>query len=56
MIFEHLQRSQPGRYQDGQLRTLQCNVKQWRATEGPAREVFFRQSHSAGRLWQRKRR
>ena len=49
-IFEHLQRSQPGRYQDGQLRTLQRKVKQWRATEGPAREVFFRQSHHAGRL------
>lgn len=49
-VFEYLQRRQPGRFQDGQLRTLQRRVKVWRATEGPAKEVFFAQQHSPGRL------
>jgi hypothetical protein len=49
-VFEYLQRKNPGRFQDGQLRTLQRRVKGWRATEGPAREVFFAQQHPPGRL------
>ena len=49
-VFEYLQRQNPGRFQDGQLRTLQRRVKGWRATEDPAREVFFAQQHPAGRL------
>ena len=49
-LFEHLQRSYPGRFQDGQLRTLQRRVKHWRATEGPGREVYFAQQHWPGRL------
>jgi len=49
-VFEYLQRQSPGRFQDGQLRTLQRGVKGWRATEGPAREVFFAQQHPPGRL------
>jgi len=49
-VFEYLQRQSPGRFQDGQLRTLQRRVKGWRATEGPAREVFFAQQHPPGRL------
>jgi len=32
------------------LRTLQRRVKSWRATEGPAKEVFFAQQHPPGRL------
>jgi len=51
-IFEALQRENPGRFADGQLRTLQRRLKQWRATEGPAREVFFTQQHVPGRLAQ----
>ncbi len=47
-IFESLQRRQPGRYPDGQLRTLQRRVKYWRATQGPAREVFFPQTYLPG--------
>ena len=35
---------------DGQIRTLQRRVKVWRATEGPAREVYFAQQHHPGRL------
>jgi hypothetical protein len=49
-VFEFLQRKDPGRFQDGQVRTLQRRVKVWRATEGPAREVFFAQQHPPGRL------
>jgi hypothetical protein len=49
-MFEYLQRRYPGRFQDGQLRTLQRHVKYWRATEGPGREVFFAQQHWPGRL------
>jgi hypothetical protein len=32
------------------LRTLQRKVKNWRATDGPGREVFFSQQHHPGRL------
>ena len=49
-IFEELQRSYPGRYADGQLRTLQRRIKRWRALEGPAKETFFPQIHVPGDL------
>lgn len=49
-IFEHLQHIIPGQYQDNQLRTLQRKLKQWRATEGPAKEVYFAQKHYPGEL------
>jgi uncharacterized tellurite resistance protein B-like protein len=49
-LFEYLQRTFPGRFPDGQVRTLQRRIKQWRATEGPAREVFFAQEHQPGEL------
>jgi Mu transposase, C-terminal domain len=51
-LFEYLQQSQAGRFADGQLRTLQRRIKHWRATEGPAREVFFAQEHQPGVLCQ----
>jgi transposase len=51
-LFEHLQRQHPGRFSDGQIRTFQRRVKNWRATEGPAREVFFPQVHKPGKLSQ----
>src|SRR5437764_2948600 len=38
-LFEYLQEREPGRFQEGQLRTLQRRIKSWRAVEGPAREV-----------------
>lgn len=49
-LFEWLQREHPGKFQDGQLRTLQRRIKQWRATDGPAKEVFFSQVHHPGDL------
>jgi hypothetical protein len=51
-IFEDLQRKQPGRFADGQLRTLQRRIKHWRATEGPGKEIFFAQIHKPGELCQ----
>jgi hypothetical protein len=49
-LFEWLQREYPGRFADGQIRTLQRRIKIWRATEGPAQEVYFGQKHEPGRL------
>ena len=49
-LFEWLKREHPGKFHDGQLRTLQRRIKQWRATEGPAKEVFFSQVHHPGDL------
>jgi hypothetical protein len=51
-IFEDLQRRNPGQFADGQLRTLQRRIKVWRASEGPAKEVFFTQLHHPGELSQ----
>jgi len=51
-IFEDLQRRYPGRFQDGQLRTLQRKVKKWRVLEGRPQEVFFPQDYQPGRLSQ----
>jgi len=47
-----LQRAHPGQFADGQLRTLQRQVKRWRGLEGPGQEVFFAQVHQPGRLCQ----
>ena len=49
-LFEWLQREYPGRFSDGQIRTLQRRLKLWRVTEGPAQEVYFGQKHAPGRL------
>ena len=49
-LFADLQRRFPGRFADGQLRTLQRRCREWRALEGPAKEVFFAQVHHPGRL------
>ena len=51
-LFEDLQRRNPGRFADGQLRTLQRRIKIWRASQGPPKEVFFTQVHTPGQLGQ----
>lgn len=51
-LFYELQRRHPGRYQDGQLRTLQRQVRSWRAQNGPEKTVFFAQDHFPGKLSQ----
>ena len=47
-IFDDLVAKHPGRYEPGQLRTLQRRVRIWRARSGPGREPFFPQEHRAG--------
>jgi hypothetical protein len=47
-IFEVLEERHPGRYEAGQLRTLQRHVRQWRAEHGPDREVVLAQQHRPG--------
>jgi hypothetical protein len=49
-LFDWLQRQHPGRFAEGQLRTLQRHVQRWRALHGTAKEVFFAQVHRPGRL------
>lgn len=47
-LWEYLEDLYPGQYPEKHLRTLQRRVKHWRATQGPAKEVMFRQSVPAG--------
>jgi transcriptional regulator with XRE-family HTH domain len=47
-LFELLCDRHPGRYQEGQLRTLQRHIATWRAQYGPNREVMFPQVHEPG--------
>ena len=47
-LLEELQRRHPARYPDRMLRSLQRRVAHWRATEGPERELIFRQEHPPG--------
>ncbi len=51
-LFWYLTENQPGEWQEGQLRTLQRRVRDWRALHGPDREVFFQQVHHPGRAGQ----
>jgi hypothetical protein len=47
-LFELLEQAHPGRYEEGQLRTLQRRVKRWRAAHGPDQEVVLAQQHRPG--------
>lgn len=47
-LLRKLQDDHPERFADGALRTLQRHVRQWRALEGPPKEVFFPQEHAPG--------
>jgi len=44
-LLEALMTRYPGQYSEGQLRTLQRRVRQWRASEGPERDVKLAQRH-----------
>jgi len=47
-VFAVLQEKYPGRYEDGQLRTLQRHIQRWRAEHGPEKEVVLGQRHRPG--------
>lgn len=51
-LFELLCMQNPGRYQEGQIRTLQRRVERWRALFGPDRNVTFEQIHIPGKMAQ----
>lgn len=51
-LFALLCQAFPGRYQEGQLRTLQRHVQTWRVQQGPEQEVMFPQEHVPGRMAQ----
>jgi transposase len=51
-LFEDLCERFSGRYQEGQLRTLQRRIKQWRALYGPDKVLFFEQEHRPGEAMQ----
>lgn len=48
-LFELLEGRYPSRFEPGQLRTLQRRMCDWRALQGPDREVYFEQVHPPGR-------
>ena len=48
-LFDFLQRKFVGSFKDGQLRTLQRRIRDWRALHGAPKEVFFPQEHPPGR-------
>lgn len=47
-LFEVLREKYVGQYEDGQLRTLQRRVADWRASGGPEQHVVFEQRHRPG--------
>jgi hypothetical protein len=47
-LLRKLQDDHPERFPDCMLRTLQRHIRQWRALEGPPKEVFFPQEHAPG--------
>ena len=47
-LFEWICKQYPTMYSEGQLRTLQRRIKQWRAEYGEEKEVFFEQIHYPG--------
>ena len=47
-IFDELIEAHPDRYQEGHLRTLQRQIRKWRASDGPDKRVFFSQLHRPG--------
>ena len=51
-VFEVLQSKHPGRFVDGQVRTLQRHVRKWRAKQGPDHDVKFVQRHRPGEAMQ----
>ena len=48
-ILERLEERYPGQFNEGQVRSLQRRLRDWRAINGPDREIFFPQEHPPGR-------
>lgn len=48
-LLAELEKKHAGRFGEGQIRTLQRRLRDWRALCGPEREVMFPQEHPPGR-------
>ena len=48
-LLELLDGRYPDRFGAAQLRTLQRRIRDWRAVQGPEREIYFEQTHPPGR-------
>lgn len=48
-VLDEMMERYPGRFEPGQVRTLQRHVQAWRALHGPERDVVFPQEHPDGR-------
>ncbi len=51
-VFDFLCEKRPDAYQEGQLRTFQRHVRDWRARFGPPKVVYFPQDHRPGEAMQ----
>jgi hypothetical protein len=51
-IFEYFQEKYPGKFHDGQLRTLERRVKQWKLKNGKSKLLSVPQEHIPGKLMQ----
>jgi len=51
-VFDYLCAKNPEAYHEGQLRTFQRHVREWRALSGPPKMVFFPQEHRPGEAMQ----
>jgi hypothetical protein len=49
-LFSYLLDKYPGKFKEGQLRSLQRKVKKWKALKGESKEVYFAQIHHPGDL------
>ena len=47
-LLRKLQEDHPERFPDSMRRTLERHISQWRALEGPGKEVFFPQTYQPG--------
>jgi hypothetical protein len=51
-LYEYFLARPESGLEESHLRTFYRRVRQWRATQGPEREVFFAQTHKPGELLQ----
>src|SRR6266699_352869 len=51
-LFALLCTQHPGRYRETQVRTLQRQIREWKALHGPEQEVMFEQVHTPGERMQ----
>ena len=47
-LLQELQKRHKGDFGDHLLRTMQRRVREWKAVEGPGKEIIFRQKHPPG--------